>query len=155
MVTMTYIKLLLALTIIFGDARVLSNSDRAVVFAVQQEIQSNHFEKRNDVCVGFDPTLKSVEKRILSELRRRGMRVRSIGWCNSSPRGLVVDNISPIREDGSDTYEVEIELGDFRDRSQDIGITLKHGTYVIRCVSNSEPELITYRKVCCPATNDR
>ena len=64
MVTMTYIKLLLALTIIFGDARVLSNSDRAVVFAVQQEIQSNHFEKRNDVCVGFDPTLKSVEKRI-------------------------------------------------------------------------------------------
>lgn len=34
----------------FGNARVLSDSDRAVIFAVQQEIQSSHFEKRNDVC---------------------------------------------------------------------------------------------------------
>ena len=152
---MTYIKLLLALTIIFGDARVLSNPDRAVVFAVQQEIQSNHFEKRNDVCVRFGPTLMSAEKRIVSELRKRSINVRSSAWCNSGPRGLVIDIISPVREDGSNTYDVEIELGDFRDRSRDIGITLKHGTYVIRCVSNSEPELITYRKVCCPATNDR
>lgn len=59
----------------------------------------------------------------------------------------MIDIISPVREDGSNTYDVEIELGDLRDRSQDIGITLKHGTYVIRCVSNSEPELITYRKI--------
>jgi hypothetical protein len=107
----------------FGDARVpLSNSDRAVVFAIQQEIQSNHFERRKDVCVGFAPTFKSIEKRILSELRNRGLRVRSRGWCNSSPRGLVVDVISPHNEDGSDTYEVEIQLGDLRDRSRDIGI---------------------------------
>jgi hypothetical protein len=131
----------------------LTNTDRAIVFAVAQEIQANHLEKRRDVCLGFGHGLEVDETGVVGELSRRGLALHTIEWCNQGPRGAVISIIAPVDEERPGTYEFVVELTDLRPikhEGEHFGTLLRRGTYVVQVKNTSTPELVTYRKTCCP-----
>ena len=131
----------------------LSDMDRAIAFAVELELRANHLENRRDVCVGFGHGLVVDENGIISELNPRGLKVRSNEWCNHGPRGSVVSVIPPIDKSRPGTYEFVVELGDLRRIKQEgehFGTLLRRGTYAVQCEDGNEPDLVAYRKTCCP-----
>jgi hypothetical protein len=127
----------------------LSSLDRAIVFAVQHEVQVNKLESKLETCIGFGHGLVVDEKGIIAELSRRGVKVRSDEWCSRGKRGSKIDIIAPTSETVSGTYEFTIERGTL-DRKEDLGTLLGRAIYTVKCKDGSEPELLAYRKTCCP-----
>jgi hypothetical protein len=139
-----------------SDAAVtgLGNSERALVFAVQHEVEAGGLETRKDLCVGFGHGLAVNEKAVMSELKRIGLRVHPGEWCSHSLRGLSIAIIAPIRETSPGTYEFAIELGDLSPirAGEHFAELLKRGTYIIHREEGSDPQIVSYQEACCPKT---
>ena len=134
-----------------------SQMNRAVVLAIQQEVYANHLEKRTDVCVGFGNGLAVDEKEIMSTLLRRGLKLRSNEWCNHGPRGFKISIIAPITESAHGTYDLILELADLRSilqKGEHFATLLRRGNYIVKCQDGAEPDLVAYRKTCCPETGN-
>lgn len=136
-----------------GEVR---NLERVVAWAVQQEIQTGHLEKRDDVCVGFGSKEGVDTKTVISELRRKNYKIHTSNWCSSGPRGMTINLVGPIKESSPDAYEFVIEVGDSTgiQRGEHFATLLRRGTYVIECRDGAEPKLIEYRQACCPETKN-
>jgi len=133
----------------------LEDVDRAVTFAVREEIRANRLENRPDVCLGFGHGLAVDKKGIASELHRAGLTIHSNVWCNRGPRGLIININGPIRKSSQDTYDIVVELGDLRPIHQEgahFATLLRKGTYTVKCTEGSQPELVSYSEACCPET---
>jgi hypothetical protein len=131
----------------------LSEADQVVSFAIEQEIHANRLEERRDVCVAFGQGLNLNETRIISELNRRRLRVHPNPWCSEVPRGLVVSIIRPFEKTGPNVYEFGVQLSDLQPIKQEgehFGTLLRRGTYTIQFNETKEPDLVAYRKTCCP-----
>jgi hypothetical protein len=139
-------------TVKVGD---LGNLERVVVLAVQQEVEANSLKTRSDLCIGFGHGLAVDEKAVMSKLKRVGLRLHPVGWCNGQARGLSIAIIAPIRETSPGTYEFTLELGDLSPlrKGEHFATLLKRGTYVIRCDKDSEPHVVSYRQTCCKKTS--
>jgi hypothetical protein len=134
-----------------------ANMDRAIVFAVEQEIHANHLEKRRDLCLGFGHGLEVDEDGIVGELGHRGLALHTNEWCNQGPRGDVISIVAPVVEQHPGTYEFVVELTDLRPikkEGEHFGTLLRRGTYLVRVKDASTPELVTYRKTCCPTQSN-
>src|ERR1700735_288646 len=64
----------------------MGNSERIVVFAVQQEVEANNIRARGDLCIGFGYGLGVNRKAILQQLRQNGLRIHSSSWCDGRLR---------------------------------------------------------------------
>jgi hypothetical protein len=123
----------------------LSIVERVIVFAVQQEVQDGHVNKRKDVCLGLGDGLNVDERAIISALKRKGVRVHTNAWCNRGPRGLRIGVIAPIKQGAPETYEFVVDLTDLSIRPDEhLATRLRRGTYVIRCDHSFKPQLISY-----------
>lgn len=106
---------------ISGDERALNKTDRAVVFAIQEEISANHLAKKSD-CVSFDLRTVTDEAAVRAELKHRGVKV-SAKWRGSRPpHALVFLVLTPIREEEPDKYGIEIGFAGEREVSGLTGI---------------------------------
>ncbi len=133
----------------------LTNADRVIVFAVEQEIHATHLENRRDMCVGFARGVAVDEKGIISQLRRSNFHVHSDGWCNSGPRGLVISVLSPVNRSAPDEYELVAELGDSWPITREgahFGTLVRRGTYKIKISNHGDPQLVSYHQACCSQT---
>src|ERR1700674_3347855 len=116
--------------------------ERAIVFAVQQEVKANNLLAQRDLCIGFGQGLEVDQKAILSTLRRTGIRVRPNEWCNQGPRGVRVGIAAPIDETPPGTYTVNVQVDDLSIQpGEHFATTLRRGTYVIRCETGFKPHL--------------
>jgi hypothetical protein len=152
----TVVFLLLPISSVNGETGIgkVRNLERAVAWAVQQEVQTGHLENRGDVCVGFASKEGVDTKAVISELRRKNYKIHTSNWCNSGPRGMTINIVGPIKESSPDAYELVIELGDSTgiQGGEHFATLLRRGTYVIECREGAEPKLIEYRQGCCHAT---
>lgn len=148
---------LAALTIItcqrFALAAGSSNLERAVIFALQQEAKAGDLTSGKDVCVGFGHGLALHKKRVLSSLKRGGIKAHTSDWCTQEGHGLSIAVLAPVKESSPGTFEVTIQVGDPSVKPKEhFGTLLKKGTYVIRCDGGSEPQLVSYQQMCCSKT---
>jgi hypothetical protein len=130
----------------------LATADRAIIFAVEREIRASHLEARTDVCVGFGQGMNINEKEVISELRRKGLKIHANEWCNRGPRGFTIAINAPITEPVPDTYNFVVELGDMRPIRQEgahFATLLRRGTYTVKCEKGAPPRLVSYSKTCC------
>jgi len=130
----------------------LDEIEQVMLFAIKQEASVGAFHERNDVCVGFGSTLARSEKRIISELRREGLKFHGNDWCNRGPRGLKIGIVAPLVEATPGMYEVTVELGDLnpiRERGEHFAKLLRKGKYTISRKGGFELELISYEQSCC------
>lgn len=144
-----------------ADAAVsgLSNTDRAVLFAIQHEVDATDLKKGKDFCVGFGYGLTLNEKSIISKLRQTGLRAHRQNWCNAGargldsggPRGLDLAVVAPIKEISPGTYEFVVELGDNSpiEHGEHFGTLLRHVTYTVHSEEGVAPTLVSYQKTCC------
>lgn len=138
-----------------APAKQLSTLDRVIIFAVQQEVHASQIENRKDVCVGLGHGLAVNERRIITELHRKGLKLHPNEWCNQGPRGLVVSVLAPVGESLPSTYELVVELGDLQPLRQDrehFVTLIRRGSYKIKCEGSAEPELVSYSQTCCSET---
>ena len=123
---------------------------RAVVFAVQQEFRSDHLEGRSDLCLGLGYGLRLSDKRILSQLRDVGIKLRPLKWCNHGPRGMAINVKSPIEASPDGTYTLVVELGDFepiRREGAHFATLVREGIYVVKCcTAGAQLELVSYSR---------
>jgi hypothetical protein len=129
-------------------APILSNADRAIVFAVRLEAHANQFEARKDVCVSFDTRMKVDKKGIRAELKREKLRVHADDWCLQGPRGVVIFVRGAIGEVAPETYELEVEASDWwpiKREGAHFATLLRRGTYSVKCKDASRPELVRYQ----------
>lgn len=125
----------------------LTNRERAIVFAVQQELHAAHLEAKNDVCLGFGYGLDIKEGHILPEL---GHGIRSNKWCNRGRRGFVIAILPPVEESAPGIIEVEIETGDngpIASEGEHFGTLLRKGSYTVRVTDVGGSELVKYEPV--------
>jgi hypothetical protein len=143
----------LAATLVFALLQVQANGptpagqvERATVFAIQQEIQAGHIEKRRDVCVAFGPEAGVHAKEVISELRRKNFKIHTNDWCNIGPRGMKINMIGSVMESSPRTYEFVVELGDLSgiQKGKHFGTLLRRGAYVIECRDGADPKLVEY-----------
>jgi hypothetical protein len=129
----------------------LSDRDRAVLFAIQHEVDATDFKKDKDFCVGFGYGLTLNEKSIISKLKLTGLRAHPLSWCNAGPKGLSFAVVAPIKETNPGTYEFVVELADFSpiQHGAHFGTLLRRGTYTVHSVEGSDPTLVSYQKSCC------
>lgn len=128
----------------------LSVVERVIEFSVQQEIKASNLAAHRDLCVGFGYGLIVDEGAIISSLKRKGTHIHENDWCNQGPRGIAIDILSPIHETSPGTYEVNVQIADLSLRpGEHFATLLKRGTYVVRCVESSEPQIVSYRQTCC------
>lgn len=139
-----------------GQARestgALSRVEQVIVFVVQKEVAASHIEDRKDVCVGFGNGLAVNEKAILSQLRNRGLKLHGQNWCNSAPRGMSIDVLSPVQVTPVGVYEVRVALGDLnpiRQEGAHFATLLRRGTYTVRYEEGYELQLERYQQDCC------
>jgi hypothetical protein len=135
------------------SAKRLSNADRAIVLAAELEVRANRLEKRRDVCIGFGNGLAVDQEGIISELNSRGMKLHPNEWCNEGPRGFVDSILAPVDEPRPGIYELVVQLGDLgaiRRQADHFGTLLRRGSYTVQSDDSGEPEIIAYRKTCCP-----
>lgn len=132
------------------------NLERAVAFVVLREAQVNHLENRTDLCLAFGSGATVDEAQVISELRRRGVRLHPTDWCNHGPRGFRISVIPPIKESTPGVYEFTVELSDLSQilRGEHFATLLRQGDYRIESAKGLEPKLISYKQTCCPKTND-
>jgi hypothetical protein len=131
----------------------LRSVDRAVVFAILQANEGPRIHDTKDICIGFGHGLGIHEKAAITELKDKGLKVHPSNWCSHGPhgRGLNIAIVAPIKEISPATYEFVLEVGDLSiAQGKHFATLLRRGTYVIRCESNSEPALVSYRQTCCP-----
>jgi hypothetical protein len=126
----------------------LTTFEKAVVFAIEQEIETANFKNRRDLCVGFDTRLKVNEKGVISELRRHGFKVRRDSWCiRGLPRGLSIAVLGGTKEISPGAYDIGLALSDFWPirSGEHFGTLLRRGTYVISIQNDSAPRVVSYR----------
>lgn len=134
----------------FALAAGLSNLERAVIFAIQQEAKTSDLTSGKDVCVGFGHGLALHEKRVLSSIKRGGIKAHTSDWCTQHGHGVSIAVLAPVKESSPGTFEVTVQVGDPSVKPEEhFGTLLKKGTYVIRCDGSSEPQLVSYRQTCC------
>jgi len=127
-----------------GETTKLTNRDRAVVFAVVEELKAAHLEGKPDVCVGFGYKPSASESRIRSAI---GYAVHSKEWCNKGPRGFEISVHAPIKQIAPDTFELEVQTGDLYPIVREgahFGTELRSGFYTVRCKDSGTPELVRY-----------
>jgi hypothetical protein len=130
----------------------LSKVERVLVFVVQKEVAASHVEQRKDICLGFDTRLGVNEKAILAELQRDGLKLHSESFCNSGPKGMTIELLSPIHINSGMPFEVDVELDDSNPIPQEgdhLATLLRRGTYTVRYEDRFAPELFTYQQNCC------
>jgi hypothetical protein len=131
----------------------LGEADRVVSFAIEQEIHANRLEERRDICVAFGQGLNLNETGIIAELNHRRLRVHPNPWCSQVPRGLVLSIIRPVEKTGPSVYEFGVQLSDLQPIKQEgehFGTLLRRGTYTVQFSETKGPDLVAYRKTCCP-----
>lgn len=137
----------------------MSNVDRAVLFAIQHEVDAAGLKKDQDFCVGLGYGLTLNEKSIIAGLKQTGLRVHRQSWCNAGPRGLDFGGprgldfavVAPIKETSPGTYEFVVELGDNSpiQQGEHFATLLRRGTYIVHSADGSDPTLVSYQKTCC------
>lgn len=127
------------------------NLDRAVVFAVQQEVNSGDLRNRSDLCLGLGYGLAVDEKAVMLRLKRSGLKLHLASWCNDRLLGLMVTIVAPIKQTSTGDYILELPVGDLSpiSKGEHFATLLRRGIYVVHCEKGSDPQLVSYRKVCC------
>jgi hypothetical protein len=131
----------------------LRSVDRAVVFAILQANEGLRIHDTKDICIGFGHGLDIHKKAAITELKDKGLKVHPSDWCSHRPhgRGMNIAIVAPIKKISPATYEFVLEVGDLSiAEGEHFATLLRRGTYVIRCESNSEPGLVSYRQTRCP-----
>lgn len=132
------------------------NVDRAIVFAIEQELQTSHLEHRNDVCLGLPSGGAIDDRAVESEVRKSHPKLHSNDWCNRGPRGIRIAIIGPAKDSGQDTYEIAIEVSDLwpiQKEGAHFAKLLRGGTYIVKCKEGKQAELVSYSRTCCPETD--
>lgn len=122
----------------------LTNRDRAVVFAVRNELKAARIKNRSDVCLGFGDGTLVHDALIFTELRHA---LHPMEWCDHGPAGFDIAVLSPIKESAPDTFELEVQTSDLRPilgQGAHFGTLLRRGVYTIRCGNGEVPKLLHY-----------
>ena|SRR5262252_1995395 len=128
----------------------VSPLERVILVAVERELQVSSLVERRDVCVENVSAKTVDEKQLPLALKRSGVRVHPGKWCYLHNRGIEVDVLSLTEDQVSGLYRVDIEVVDERiPPGVHFATLLKRGTYVIRCLKGSEPQILSYEQMCC------
>src|SRR3974390_111740 len=125
--------------------------EEVVALVVAKEIAAGKLEERGDGCVGLGGKLGIRPKTILAELHGKGLKLHDAGWCNDSPRGIVIKIVSPVKEGpvGFDITAEVVDLDPIRKNGEHFGTLLRGGTYSIHYEDGYEPRFERYEQYCC------
>ncbi len=120
---------------------------RAITFAVRQELQAEPTKDRSDVCLAFGRGLEVDAKAIRAALVSEGIKLHPASWCNKGPRGVRVGVIAPVVQKPTRVYAVVLEIVDLSPiaKGEHFGTLLKRGVYVVSLDEDAGPKLLEYR----------
>ena len=138
----------------FSWAAGSNNLERAVIFAIKQEVKASDLASGKDVCIGLGHGLGLHENAIVSNLKHAGVNAHESGWCTQHGQGLSIAVLTPVKQPSHGTFEVIVQVGNpVVNREEHFATLLKRGIYSIRTGGSSEPQLISYKQTCCSKTS--
>lgn len=124
--------------------------ERAILFAIQQEVRASDLGHKRDLCLALGGGLDSQESRYISNLRRSGLLVHGNDWCAQGPRGTRIAVIGPVTKTSPTEYQIVVQVDDLSlHPGEHFATTLKRGTYTIRSEQNAKSQLVSYEQTCC------
>lgn len=122
--------------------------DMAVAETVlREEIRVNQISAKNFVCLSMNG-LRDPSPQLLSQLRKKGLRVNPGSWCTSGPQGYLVQ-LSPISWQGTYDAGVTVQLIDERRDLVDFSVLLRKGAYRLQLIPPGNWNIKQYEKACC------